>query len=317
MTPLIQAARGSILRRAAPVILLLPLAIAPALFWRGGLIEREATVFVPHYLEPGRSLARKVFDPAVNDRKTYQSREVSHLFDAIDAGVLAALWLVPALLAVLFILADVVRRPGPGASDPRLPLLCVACLALGLLDRHGFLLVIAAGGVLGACARRHPQLRLAGWALAAAVLLLAIHTVLVGPLLTRLLNGYWPDLRFQASPPFAVLKRPRYLLEAAEVLAQQVGLLMGGAPCWAWLTALGLALPWAGLMIARHSALYRLPDHRLWYYPLPLVALLCFGVLLLVEWLSPRLPRRGRAALAAALAALSCPTPSSGAGTAA
>ena len=59
------------------------------------------------------------------------------------------------------------------------------------------------------------------------------------------------------------------------------------------------------VMIARHSALYRLPDHRLWYYPLPFVALLCFGVLLLVEWLSPRLPRRGRAALAAALAALS------------
>jgi hypothetical protein len=383
------------MRRAAPVLLLLTLAIAPAVFWRGGLIEREATVFVPHYLDPGRSLARKVFDPAVNDRNTYQSRELSHLFDALDASVLAVAWqggvlllvpfsawaslvltaviwrrgaarvmpgldpltaalvlalymssfvclstmgvhyrstkalLVPALLGVLFTLVDVVRRPRPPGSDARLPALCAACVTLGVLDRHGFLEVLAAAAVLGAYAWRRAELRPAWRALAAAAGLLVLHTLLVAPLLTRALNGYWPGLRFQASPPFAVLRHPQRLVEAAEVLAQQVGLLLGGVPCWAWLALLAAALAWAGrrglrsrsvialialvaasqvatyaLMIARHSALYRLPDHRLWYYPLPLVALLCFGILLAAEWLALRLPPKGGAVLAASLIAL-------------
>jgi hypothetical protein len=64
--------------------------LAPFFYWRGGLLETEATQFIPHYLD-GRPLLQKVFDPRTNDFGAYQARELSYLLDWLDARVFAAL----------------------------------------------------------------------------------------------------------------------------------------------------------------------------------------------------------------------------------
>jgi len=59
----------------------------PIYLWDGGIIEAETTHFARQYLE-ARSLLQKVFDPHANDIGTYQARELSYLFDCVDAHVL-------------------------------------------------------------------------------------------------------------------------------------------------------------------------------------------------------------------------------------
>lgn len=65
------------------------LGLLPSVFWGGGIVEREATVFIPRYLD-GRGLAQKVFDPRTNDFGLYQARELSHFVDLLDAHAVAA-----------------------------------------------------------------------------------------------------------------------------------------------------------------------------------------------------------------------------------
>ena len=60
----------------------------PVYFWDGGIIEAETTHFARQYLD-GRPLLQKVFDPHANDIGTYQARELSYLFDFLDARVLS------------------------------------------------------------------------------------------------------------------------------------------------------------------------------------------------------------------------------------
>ncbi len=64
--------------------------MAPAVFWRGGVLEEETIVFLSHYLDE-RTVTQKVFDPHGNDFDTYQARELSYLFDFLDAQWLRAL----------------------------------------------------------------------------------------------------------------------------------------------------------------------------------------------------------------------------------
>jgi hypothetical protein len=66
------------------------LAIHPAVYWKGGLIEREATVRTLLYLDE-RSLAEKVFDPQLNEFGDYQGRELSFFVDLCDAYFYALL----------------------------------------------------------------------------------------------------------------------------------------------------------------------------------------------------------------------------------
>jgi hypothetical protein len=63
---------------------------APAWYWAGGLIEVEALQFIRQYLD-GRGLFQKIFDPYANDLGTYQARELSYLFDYLDARVFSFL----------------------------------------------------------------------------------------------------------------------------------------------------------------------------------------------------------------------------------
>ncbi len=106
--------------------------ILPAWYWRGGVLEGEATSFLVNYTDD-RGWVRRIFDPARNDFDAYQSRELSYVIDAIDAnagrwiiGHLRPDWLIPvsnviaaAGLAVL-LFAVLSRWPGLGALNAAL-----------------------------------------------------------------------------------------------------------------------------------------------------------------------------------------------------
>jgi len=59
-------------------------------FWGRGIIDREAAMFVVKYQED-RPLLAKIFDPNANDGGYYQARELSYVFDLVDAKVFRAL----------------------------------------------------------------------------------------------------------------------------------------------------------------------------------------------------------------------------------
>jgi hypothetical protein len=67
------------------VILLFGMVLIPTIFWHGGILEIEATTFMPQYLD-NRTILQKVFDPNSNDWNTFQARELSFFFDYIDAN---------------------------------------------------------------------------------------------------------------------------------------------------------------------------------------------------------------------------------------
>ena len=65
--------------------------LAPAFYWRGGLVEIETTQFIRQYLD-SRPLLQKIFDPRANDFGAYQARELSYLVDFLDATVFRELF---------------------------------------------------------------------------------------------------------------------------------------------------------------------------------------------------------------------------------
>jgi hypothetical protein len=87
--------------RASLAALALACAALPAVFWDGGLIEKESTYFVRQYLD-GRTVLEKVFDPHANDIGTYQARELSYFIDLVDAHVLRAALRYDAVFLVPF-----------------------------------------------------------------------------------------------------------------------------------------------------------------------------------------------------------------------
>ena len=66
-------------------------------FWGHGIIDGEATKLVLNYLQKRPFLA-KIFDPQNNDWGPFQARELSHVFDVIDARFFA--WLLDRHLLV-------------------------------------------------------------------------------------------------------------------------------------------------------------------------------------------------------------------------
>jgi hypothetical protein len=89
----LSARAGSALRHLAIVAvysLPLLLIIHAFCFWCHGIIDVEAMPFVLHYLD-SRSIVAQIFDPNLNDWGEYQARELSYLFDLIDARIFAAI----------------------------------------------------------------------------------------------------------------------------------------------------------------------------------------------------------------------------------
>ena len=87
------------LTRASLALVALGHVVAPIYFWNGGLIEAEATHFSRQYLDD-RTVLQKVFDPHANDINTYQARELSYLFDYVDAQFFRSL---PAYASPFFV----------------------------------------------------------------------------------------------------------------------------------------------------------------------------------------------------------------------
>jgi len=79
----------SLLTGAAYVLPVLLVANAAG-FWGRGVIDEEAMFFVLNYLAD-RSLIATIFDPLLNDWGAYQARELSYVFDLIDARAFASL----------------------------------------------------------------------------------------------------------------------------------------------------------------------------------------------------------------------------------
>jgi hypothetical protein len=59
-------------------------------FWGRGVIDQEATTFVINYLAD-RPFLQAIFDPRLNDWGSFQARELSYVFDRMDARVFARL----------------------------------------------------------------------------------------------------------------------------------------------------------------------------------------------------------------------------------
>lgn len=77
------ARRGSFLTAACMVLTVLCLFI-PAVFWQGGVLEGEAISFMINYADD-RTVLQKVFNTQLNDFDTFQARELSFVFDYLDA----------------------------------------------------------------------------------------------------------------------------------------------------------------------------------------------------------------------------------------
>jgi hypothetical protein len=75
---------------AAAFLLPIALIVRAITFWGRGIIDSEAMEFVLNYLQ-NRPLLAQIFDPQINDWGSYQARELSYVFDLIDARVFAAL----------------------------------------------------------------------------------------------------------------------------------------------------------------------------------------------------------------------------------
>jgi hypothetical protein len=120
------------------------LALAPAAFWRGGVLEEETIVFLHHYLD-GRSALEKVFDPHGNDFDTYQARELSYFFDFLDAQWLrialrqGIVLFIPPSALFASVLTGVVFIRGSGRAFPGLPGATRALTLLLLLTNYVFL----------------------------------------------------------------------------------------------------------------------------------------------------------------------------------
>ncbi len=109
--------------------------VAPGIYWDGGVLDAEARHFILAYTK-GRGLLESIFDPRRTDWGLYQARELSYLFDYVDANVWRALQrlglgvFVPlsSLLGSGLLALQVLRRGRellPGAAPYLVPLLLV------------------------------------------------------------------------------------------------------------------------------------------------------------------------------------------------
>jgi len=210
--------------------------------------------------------------------------------------------LAPVLLATVFYLLGILRPPLAGSATARSGrgaalVVFVLFSIMSLLDRQGFFYACAGSGALAIHLALFGGRRdvLAGGA--AAVGVVVLYNLVLGPLLVEGINRYSPSFAYQRLPWQNLFLDPRMVLHAGALVCQSVATLMGGAPPW----MLGLAVS-AGaigmlfrrrvaivlacvvvalgqivlvaLMIARHPPIYHYYDHRVWYYPLPFQALL-------------------------------------------
>src|SRR2546428_610107 len=261
-------------------------------FWGHGIIDGEATKLVLNYLQKRPFLA-KIFDPQNNDWGTFQARELSHVFDLIDARFFA--WLLDRHLLVF------VPLSGAFALIALSAILVVALLRLIAKARkqsaeRAHLRIIAANAA----------------ALAAAI----FYNRSFAPWLIHRLNGYWPDFSLQ-NLPMSDLLDPNLPRRAFQIFCHQISFFFGNVPfflvalivvatliAFFWkrgtassidnwtIVAMSLAaivsiFSLLALMIARHPPVYTVRDHEFWYYTLSIHVVILFGMTAWLSFVSP------------------------------
>ncbi len=212
--------------------------------------------------------------------------------------------LAPVLLGTTMYVA---RLFGGRSSRWAPPVVFVLFCMMSLLDRQGFFYALLGLAVLIVFAASTAG----GWRAAAggaaAVAFMMFYNAALGPMLVERINGYVPNAEYQQLPLGNLLTDPAIVVHAWALLVQAGAALFGGLPvslfgglvvlggAWAIIrrrrlprTSLILAailligeIALASLMIVRHPPVYDYYDHRIWYYPLPLQAMI-LGILLVV-----------------------------------
>jgi hypothetical protein len=171
---------------------------------------------------------------------------------------------------------------------------------MSLLDRQGFFYALIGLGVLILFAATTTG----GWRVAAggaaAVAFMMLYNVALGPMLVERINGYVPNAEYQRLPLNNLLVNPTIVAHATELLLQAGAALVGGLPVLLFGSVIAVVAVWAivyrrhlsltmmiltgvlligqialgSLMIVRHPPVYEYYDHRIWYYPLPLQAMI-------------------------------------------
>jgi hypothetical protein len=227
--------------------------------------------------------------------------------------------LAPVLLATTLYVARLFdgprRRWAPAAV---FILFCI----MSLLDRQGFFYAVLGLGVvivLAVTGTSQWPVALAG---AAAVGFMMFYNAVLGPFLVERINGYVPNAEYQQLPLGDLLVNPTIVLHAGELLLQAGAALFGGLPLWVFGSALALAGGWVvirrrvsrtsmilaamlalgeivlvSLMIVRHPPVYDYYDHRIWYYPLPLQAMVLGLLIVLAKEMLTQTVRRSTVAL--------------------
>jgi hypothetical protein len=212
-------------------------------------------------------------------------------------------------------------------------------LVAGLLDRQGFFYVLVACGILFIHFLFNRQLAdvLIACVIAAAVL--ELYNRGIAPWLILKLNGYSPNFSYQV---ISLKSVPVHAGSALHLLASNVSALLGGfapvtlgclgafaivvsrgrrgdfppvahssrfvRPAFIWILYAILVVTahvvMFALMIARHPYVYEWADHRHWYYPLPALAIVLFGMVVGLNAAWPSLERGARRAVQVLLAVL-------------
>jgi hypothetical protein len=227
--------------------------------------------------------------------------------------------LAPVLLATTLYVARLFdgqrRRLAPGVV---FILFCI----MSLLDRQGFFYAVLGLGVvivLAVTVTGQWPVALAG---AAAVGFMMVYNAMLGPFLVERINGYVPNAEYQQLSFGDLLVNPAIVLHAGELLIQAGAALFGGLPLWVFGGALTLGGGWVvirrrvsrtsmilaamlvlgemvlvSLMIVRHPPVYDYYDHRIWYYPLPLQAMVLGLLIVLATEMLTRSVRRSTVTL--------------------
>jgi hypothetical protein len=188
----------------------------------------------------------------------------------------------------------------------------------GLLDRQGVFYAATACGVLFLHWYITRQLTDVLLATAIALVLLQAYNLAIAPWLINVLNGYWPSLEYQLVSPkqipaqvvpalhlvfsnivailggflpvtavagvvlIVIATRGRSELPGVHFSSGPPFLLRHGAPVYTLLILCAHVVMFA-IMITRHPPVYYYPDHRHWYYPFPAMAILLFGLVLVLN----------------------------------
>lgn len=211
-------------------------------------------------------------------------------------------------------------------------------MACGLIDRQGPFYMMAATAILGLHYAFTKRLRDILGATFLAVVVLQVYNILLAPLIIYAVNNYRPSYHYQKIP---LGEMPAHVLPAARMVFENFCVMLGGSwpvtllvlsacgalafrvihrysasrPAFSFTRAptarimlycaLALIANWVmyDLMIARHKPIYAL-DHRYWYYPLPLLAIILVGLVLGLNALVPMMQRGEKRMLNALLIAL-------------